>query len=75
MVENDITRRLAVLEDWRRELDVSRAREDESRKHMDARFDALESKISAAIRWFTGTVGTAVLVAVVGFVLKGGLLN
>lgn len=71
----DISRRIGSLEERMNKTDVERAREDADRKHMDARFDALESRIDGAIRWFMGTVGSAILLAVVGFVLKGGLLN
>ena len=74
MPEHDeVMRRIAQLEDWRRELEIARAREDENRKHWDARFDALEGRINWAIRWFLTTVGGAVLSGLVLFVMNGGL--
>lgn len=69
----ELHRRIAQLEDWRREIEISRAREDENRKHMDARFDRLEGRINSAIWWFLTTVGGTVLAAVVAFVVNGGL--
>ena len=70
---DELHRRIAQLEDWRRELDISRAREDESRKHFDARFDALERRITQAVNWFLTSVGGAILAAAVAFVINGGL--
>lgn len=70
---DELKRRVVELEGWRRELDIDRAREDENRKHMDARFDALERRITQATNWFITTVGGGVLAAVVAFVINGGL--
>lgn len=69
-------RRISALEDWRREVDISRAVENENRKHMDARFNVLEASISEIkdifkrVQWM---VVSAVVLAVVGFVIRGGL--
>ena len=74
----ELHRRIAQLEDWRRELDISRAREDENRKHMDNRFDTLEKRLTEMTQWFSWVVkigAGAVIVAAVGFVLKGGLVG
>ena len=74
----ELHRRIAQLEDWRRELDISRAREDENRKHMDARFDALEKRLTDMTEWILWVIkigAGAVIVAAVTFVIKGGLVG
>ena len=75
---DDVARRLSILENWRRELDVSRAREDENRKHMDARFDAIESglgEIRGGFKRIGWIIGSIVLTALATFVINGGLLH
>ena len=69
-------RRLTALEEWRHLVDIDKARSDENKRHMDARFDRLEAGLETIrgiwvkISWL---VGSGILAAFVTFLLKGGL--
>jgi len=74
----EVHRRVQALEEWRQELEISRAREDENRKHMDQRFNSIEAglkDIKAVFIRVGWVVASAVILAVVTFVLRGGLVN
>jgi hypothetical protein len=72
---SDLRTRIVNLEHWRTQRDIADARADEQRKHLDARFDALEGKIKSIndliyrIAWLI--VG-GLLTGVVAYALKGG---
>ena len=83
-MNEDLRPRVEKLENWRIEMDIARAREDENRRHMDGRFDRIERELTAMSGWVKkglSVVGILVatrqfsdtLTAFVKFVLDGGL--
>lgn len=67
--------RLAALEAWRTQRDIESARHDERWKHMDDRFNRLEMKIagvSESLSRIMWAVVTAIIIAIVGFMIRGG---
>lgn len=72
----ELEKRIDALENWSREINISRAREEVDRKHIDLRFDALEAKlkeINATARQLTYFIASAVIVYIVTFIMNGGL--
>lgn len=72
----ELEKRIVDLENWRNQIEISRAREDVERKHIDLRFDAIEKKlsdISSTAKQLTYAVASAVIVYIVTFVMNGGL--
>lgn len=81
------SQRLTALETWRQHSEVDGARKDEQFKHMDTRFSTLDSKIDAislglgnkidavnnTLSWIGKLVIGAVVLAVVAFIVNGGL--
>lgn len=71
----DLRTRIVNLEHWRTQRDIADARAEEQKKHMDMRFDQLESKIKAIndlqfkLAWII--IG-GFLSAIVAYTLKGG---
>lgn len=68
--------RMTVMEQWRSQMDIFNARRDEQFTNMMGKFSDLEGKLdklSGGISRLLWTIGSAVLAAVVVFVLKGGL--
>lgn len=60
--------------------DLKRANDirDVEDRHLDERLDRIEEQIKAVYglgKWLLGAIGSVVVVAVVGFMLKGGLLG
>jgi len=73
---DDLKPRVEFLEQWRVKVDIAMAREDENRKHMDKRFDAIESDIKEMSGWVKkaiGVVAVLVLTAMVRWIMNGGL--
>ena len=67
--------RLVVLEKFQVQSDISDARKDEQWKHMDNRFNELEKKISGVsdtLVWVVRLIIGALVLGVIGFMLKGG---
>lgn len=67
--------RVKTLEHWRISIDIANARAEEQRKHLDMRFDALDSKVSKindSLTWIVRLVLGGVVLAVVTFAMKGG---
>lgn len=72
----DIEKRLSDLEIWKNQIEISRAREDVERKHIDIRFDSIEKKLSdinSTAKKLTYTIASTVLVYIVTFIINGGL--
>lgn len=71
----DVHVRLVALEQWRTSLDITRAREETDRKHLDRRLDGIEKSINSlqdTLKWFTYTTAGAAITYLVVFALKGG---
>ena len=76
MTTEDYSRRLVVLEEWRHLIDIDRARADENKKHIDARFDRVEATLTTIqgiwnkIIWL---VASGIILSFLTFLIKGGL--
>jgi hypothetical protein len=75
----DLRTRIVNLEHWRTQRDIADARAEEQKKHMDMRFDQLESQIASLKSSFTSLISRIAwivfggfLTALVAFALKGG---
>ena len=67
--------RLTTLEAWRTQRDIDSARHDERWKRMDDKIDAVGKKvdkISEGLSRIMWMVVTGIVVAIVGFMIKGG---
>lgn len=72
---SDLRARVVALESWRVQREIESARHDERWKHMDDRFNRLESKLSdlsGTLTWIMRIVIGGILVGIVTFMLKGG---
>lgn len=72
----DLRARVVALEQWRMAKDVESARHDERWKSMDEKIDAVGKKvdkISDGLSRIMWTVITAMILAIVAFIVKGGL--
>jgi len=72
----ELHRRVSDLENWRQDLNIARAAEGENKKHMDEQFAALRTELRGIKEAFNRVLwlaGSALIVAVVGFVVRGGL--
>jgi hypothetical protein len=72
----DLRARVVALEQWRMQRDIESARHDERWKNMDEKIDAVGKKvdkISDGLSRIMWTVIVAVILAFVGFIVKGGL--
>ncbi len=72
----DIEERLSDLELWKTQIEISRAREDVEKKHIDLRFDSIESKLSdinSTAKKLTYSILSTVIVYLITFVMSGGL--
>ena len=68
--------RVTTLEHWRIQSDIANARAEEQRKHLDARFDALEKKLGAVsdnLSWIVRLVLGGIVLAIIAFAMGGGL--
>lgn len=68
--------RLISLENWRRDIDIARAKEEVDRKHIDKRFDAIEDaldEIKQTAKWLNRTVWAGIVLYIAQFVMNGGL--
>lgn len=68
--------RLISLENWRRDIDIARAKEEVDRKHIDKRFDSIEDaldEIKQTAKWLNRTVWAGIALYIVQFVMNGGL--
>lgn len=75
MVDN-LEKRIAELEVWRRTVDVFIGKNDVDKEYINRRFDTLEQElkdIKATAKQLTYAVASAVIVYVVTFVMNGGL--
>jgi hypothetical protein len=73
---SDLRARVVALEQWRMTKDVESARHDERWKSMDEKIDAVGKKvdkISDGLSRIMWTVITAMILAIVAFIVKGGL--
>ena len=67
--------RLAGLEAWRTQRDIESARNDERRKHMDDRFNRIETKLSGlsdTLTWIMRLVIGGIVLAIIAFLVRGG---
>ena len=67
--------RLSGLEQWQRQMDIFNARRDEQFKNLTDSFSTLNKKIddlNGTLKWAVKVILGAMLVAVVGFMMKGG---
>ena len=74
---DQLEHRIKKLEDWRQQIDIERAGESVDRKHLDKRLDGIENAINGAratLTWLNRTIWGAVVLAIVGFALKGGFV-
>lgn len=70
-----ISERVSVLEQWRTDIDLARAKEGVEKNHMDKRFDTIENKLVAIEdtgKKLTWTIISAVIVYIVTFAMNGG---
>lgn len=73
---SDLRARVVALEQWRVLRDIDAARHDERWKHLDSRFNTVETKINdinAGLRKIAWLMASAILAAFMAFVLRGGL--
>lgn len=73
---DNLEQRLTSLENWRRDIDIARAKEEVDRKHIDKRFDSIEDaldEIKQTAKWLNRTVWAGILVYIAQFVMNGGL--
>lgn len=71
-----IDARMSALEAWQRQMDIFHARRDEQFTNMIGRFADLEGKLDklvGGISRLIWIIGSAVLLAFVTFIIKGGL--
>lgn len=75
-----LNNQITLLDQWRQQVQISEARTDEKWKNVDKRFDDLDKKIGNVngtlqkIMWlFVSAFVSATVVAVVAFVINGGL--
>lgn len=67
--------RLSALEAWQRQKDIDGARHDERWKHMDDRFNRIETKLAGVndtLTWIMRIVIGGILMGAVAFMLQGG---
>lgn len=67
--------RLSNLEAWQRQKDIDSARHDERWKHMDDRFNRIETKLAGVndtLTWIMRIVIGGILMGAVAFMLQGG---
>lgn len=72
----DNVRRLAALELWQRQTEITAARTDEKWINVDKRFDDLDKKIAKVSDVLTRIMWifvSAIILAFVAFIVKGGL--
>lgn len=73
---DDLNRRVSSLEQWREKEMIERARSDERRIHMDARFDRVEGRLDKMDGHLNKLVWL-ILAAIIGgfmtFIIRGGL--
>ncbi len=68
--------RLTALEQWQRQAELADVRTDEKWKSVDKRFDNLDKKvgdISGILQKIMWIFITAIMLAVVAFIVNGGL--
>jgi hypothetical protein len=73
---SDLRARVVALEQWRMQRDIESARHDERWKSMDEKIDAVGKKvdkISDGLSRIMWTVITAMILAIVAFIVKGGI--
>ena len=77
-----LTNRVVSLEKWRQDRAVADAVRAEQAKHIDARFDSLDKRVSAGFDRMDGLVSrivwliiTALIGGVMAFILSGGLAS
>lgn len=75
-----LTPRVSALEQWQRSQDIAGATRDAEWKgmidRMNERFTSLESKIAevaGTLKWINKTIIGAVLLAIMAFLIQGGL--
>jgi hypothetical protein len=74
-MDQELEKRVSEVERRLNRIDIERAAESVDRKHMDKRFDSLESnlkEIKTTARNLAFTVFSAVIVQVVIFAMNGG---
>lgn len=67
--------RLSALEAWQRQKDIDSARHDERWKHMDERFNRLETglgDVNGTLKWIMRIIIGGILAGVVAFMIRGG---
>ena len=72
---SSVLERLKALEDWRSQRDIADARAEEQRKHLDARFDALQKEIrdvNDTLRWVNRLIIGGILSGIIAFLIAGG---
>lgn len=73
---SDLEAGLSIIRGWQQQIDISRAREDENRKHMDAQFAKLQGELAGIKGVFNKillTIGTGFIGAFILFIVNGGL--
>ncbi len=74
-MEADIRARVVALEQWRVQRDIESARHDEKWKHMDERFNRIETTLeglSGTLTWIMRIIIGGILAGIVAFMIKGG---
>lgn len=80
-VERDSRDHARIITEFNRsfaEIDKREAVRAESEKHLDERLDRIEESIKSIYglgKWLLGAVGGVLVTAIVGLVLKGGILG
>lgn len=73
---SELNTRIVRLEDWKASQDVSNAVAAEHRRHIVERFDGMEGrldKIDGHMTWMVRLIGSALILAVMGFLLSGAM--
>lgn len=74
-MQTDLRARVVALESWRVQRDIESARHDEKWKHMDDRFNRLETKlgsVSDTLTWIVRLVIGGIILGVIAFMMRGG---
>lgn len=76
-MDEQLDKRITDIERRLTQIDIERAAEFVDRKHLDRRLDGIENAINSskeALTWLNRTIYGAIIVTVITFIIKGGLV-
>ena len=75
---DELEKRISELERRLTQIDIERAAESVDRKHLDKRLDSIEKAILSfenTLSWLNRSIYGSIILAIITFILKGGLVN